>query len=86
LIGVAWAVVPLAGITLMGKTHARRSGCICRLPLVGRAGTALSGSAAAISLISCVSGMACLLARCGDAFERVNNGRSEIFVRKESER
>src|SRR5216684_582166 len=70
LIGVAWAVVRSAGITPMGKTRARPSGCMHRLLLVGHAGTATSGSVAAISLISCVCGIASLLVRCGGAFER----------------
>ena len=70
-IGVVWRVVRLAGITLMGKTRARRCGFTRRARRVRRAGIATSGGVAAISLISCVSGMAWLLARCGGAFERV---------------
>ena len=75
LIGMGWVAVRLAGITTMGKTRIRRCGCMRRVPLVRLAGTVMCGGAVAISLISCVCGMASLPARCGSAFWRVNGSK-----------
>src|SRR5690242_12250729 len=67
LIGAAWGAVRSAGITRTGRTRTRRCGSMSRAHRVRPAGTATSGGAAAISLISCACGMALPLANCGGA-------------------
>jgi hypothetical protein len=82
---MVWVVVRSAGITMTGKTHIRRCGFMLRARRERRAGTATSGGVVATSLISCVSGMACLLARCGGAFEREKRSKG-LFRGTESDR
>src|SRR6266700_1841130 len=73
-----WALAPLAGITPMGRILIPRCGCMLRGVLALPAGTVMSDSVAATSLIFCCSIMAWMRGACGSAFFRVKPSRIPV--------